>query len=133
YVRRLGVQSDEAAALWGGVLISVAPLLAGLLAPVWGRLGDRYGQKSMAVRVLGSYVGILAPSGFVTRVWQLPPLRTPVGPWGGSSRCAPRSACSAAWAPSAWPWSRRSPLASTPDARWAASSRRRSSPPRSAP
>jgi MFS family permease len=41
YVRQLGVTSDEAAATWAGVLIGIAPLLAGLLAPVWGRLGDR--------------------------------------------------------------------------------------------
>ncbi len=83
YVRQLGVASDEAAALWAGVLIGIAPLLAGLLAPVWGRLGDRYGQKPMAVRVLGSYVVLLALSGFVTNVWQLFTLRTAVGLFGG--------------------------------------------------
>ena len=83
YVRQLGVKSDEAAALWAGVLIGIAPLLAGLLAPVWGRLGDRYGQKPMAVRVLGSYVVLLALSGFVTDVWQLFALRTAVGLFGG--------------------------------------------------
>jgi DHA1 family multidrug resistance protein-like MFS transporter len=83
YVRELGVKSDEAAALWAGVLIGIAPLLAGLLAPVWGRLGDRYGQKPMAVRVLGSYVVLLALSGFVTDVWQLFALRTAVGLFGG--------------------------------------------------
>ena len=51
YVRELGVPDEERAALWAGVLIGVAPLLAGLLAPVWGRLADRYGQKGIAVRV----------------------------------------------------------------------------------
>jgi len=66
YVRQLGVTSDEAAATWAGVLIGIAPLLAGLLAPVWGRLGDRYGQKPMAVRALVSYVILLALSGAVT-------------------------------------------------------------------
>ena len=45
YVRELGVASPSAAALWAGVLIGVAPLLAGLLAPVWGRLADRHGHK----------------------------------------------------------------------------------------
>ena len=83
YVRQLGVKSDEAAALWAGVLIGIAPLLAGLLAPVWGRLGDRYGQKRMAVRVLVSYVVLLALSGAVTDVWQLFALRTAVGLFGG--------------------------------------------------
>ena len=59
YVRQLGVADDERSALWAGVLIGVAPLLAGLLAPVWGRLADRYGQKRMAVRALVSYVVLL--------------------------------------------------------------------------
>jgi len=83
YVRQLGVSSDEAAATWAGVLIGIAPLLAGLLAPVWGRLGDRYGQKPMAVRALVSYVILLALSGAVTTVWQLFALRTAVGLFGG--------------------------------------------------
>jgi MFS family permease len=83
YVRQLGVSSDEAAATWAGVLIGIAPLLAGLLAPVWGRLGDRYGQKPMAVRALVSYVILLALSGAVTTVWQLLALRTAVGLFGG--------------------------------------------------
>jgi MFS family permease len=83
YVRDLGVRSDEAAATWAGVLIGIAPLLAGLLAPVWGRLGDEYGQKPMAVRALVSYVILLALSGAVTSVWQLFALRTAVGLFGG--------------------------------------------------
>ncbi|HYU42478.1 MAG TPA: MFS transporter [Vicinamibacteria bacterium] len=83
YVRQLGVSSDEAAATWAGVLIGIAPLLAGLLAPVWGRLGDRYGQKPMAVRALVSYVILLALSGAVTTVWELLALRTAVGLFGG--------------------------------------------------
>ena len=43
FVRELGVEEPERAALWAGVLIGVAPLFAGLLAPVWGRLADRHG------------------------------------------------------------------------------------------
>jgi MFS family permease len=83
YVRELGVTDDAAAATWAGVLIGIAPLLAGLLAPVWGRLGDRYGLKPMAVRALVSYVVLLALSGAVTTVWQLLALRTAVGLFGG--------------------------------------------------
>jgi DHA1 family multidrug resistance protein-like MFS transporter len=83
YVRQLGVDTDEAAVLWAGILIGVAPLLAGLLAPVWGRLADRYGHKPMAVRALVSYVVLLALSGAVTNVWQLFALRTSIGLFGG--------------------------------------------------
>ena len=83
YVKELGVADDEHAALWAGVLIAVAPLLAGLLAPVWGRLADRYGQKPMAVRALASYVVLLGLSALVQDVWQLFALRSGIGLFGG--------------------------------------------------
>jgi DHA1 family multidrug resistance protein-like MFS transporter len=83
YVRQLGVKGDHAVALWAGILIGVAPLLAGVLAPVWGRLGDRYGQKRMAVRALLSYVVLLVLTAAVTSVGQLLALRIGVGLFGG--------------------------------------------------
>ena len=83
YVRELGVRDEEDVARWAGVLIGVAPLLAGLLAPVWGRLADRYGQKKMAVRALVSYVALLALSAAVTSVGQLFVLRAGIGLFGG--------------------------------------------------
>ena len=48
YVRELGVEPPERAALWAGVLIGVSPLLAGPLAPAWGPLADRHGHKVVA-------------------------------------------------------------------------------------
>jgi DHA1 family multidrug resistance protein-like MFS transporter len=83
YVRQLGVRDERSVALWAGVLIGVAPLLAGLLAPVWGRLADRYGQKPMAARALASYVVLLLLSAVVTSVPQLLALRIGVGLFGG--------------------------------------------------
>jgi DHA1 family multidrug resistance protein-like MFS transporter len=83
YVKELGIGDDEHAALWAGVLIAVAPLLAGLLAPVWGRLADRHGQKPMAVRALASYVVLLGLSAMAQDVWQLLALRCGVGLFGG--------------------------------------------------
>jgi DHA1 family multidrug resistance protein-like MFS transporter len=83
YVRELGVTDPEAVALWAGVLIGVAPLLAGLMAPVWGRLADRYGQKRMALRALVAYVVLLLLSALVTDVTQLLVLRLGVGFFGG--------------------------------------------------
>jgi DHA1 family multidrug resistance protein-like MFS transporter len=83
YVKELGVADDERAALWAGVLIGVAPLLAGLLAPFWGRLADRHGHKPMALRALGAYVVLLALSAGVTSVWQLFVLRAGIGLFGG--------------------------------------------------
>jgi DHA1 family multidrug resistance protein-like MFS transporter len=83
YVRELGVRDPDDVALWAGVLIGVAPLLAGLMAPVWGRLADRYGQKKMALRALVSYVVLLVLSALVTDVVQLLVLRLGVGFFGG--------------------------------------------------
>jgi DHA1 family multidrug resistance protein-like MFS transporter len=82
-VRELGVAEPESAALWAGVLIGVAPLLAGLLAPVWGRLADRHGQKGIAVKALVAYIVLLALSAAVTSVWQLLAVRIGVGLFGG--------------------------------------------------
>lgn len=83
FVRELGVEQEERAALWAGVLIGVSPLLAGLLAPVWGRLADRHGHKGIAVKALVSYVVILVLCAFVTRVEQLLALRVGIGLFGG--------------------------------------------------
>jgi MFS family permease len=83
YVRELGVDDDERAVLWAGVLIGVAPLLAGLLAPFWGRLADRHGHKPMALRALAAYVVLLTLSAGVTGVWQLFALRAGIGLFGG--------------------------------------------------
>jgi DHA1 family multidrug resistance protein-like MFS transporter len=83
FVRDLGVEDAEKAALWAGVLIGISPLLAGLLAPVWGRLADRYGQKRMALRAVGSYVLLLALSAGVEDVWQLLACRIGIGLFGG--------------------------------------------------
>ena len=83
FVRELGIAEPENAALWAGVLIGVAPLLAGLLAPAWGRLADRYGQKGVAAKALVAYVVLLALCAVVTRVEQLLALRIGVGLFGG--------------------------------------------------
>lgn len=83
FVKQLGIVDEEAGASWAGVLIGVAPLLAGLLAPVWGRLADRHGQKRMALRALVSYVVLLALSAAVRDVWELLACRVGIGLFGG--------------------------------------------------
>jgi MFS family permease len=82
YVRELGVAKADVA-LWAGVLIGIAQLLAGLLAPVWGRLADQFGHKHIAIKALVAYVVLLVLSSLVTSVWQLLVLRIGVGLFGG--------------------------------------------------
>ncbi len=83
YVRELGVVGDERVALWSGFLIGIGPLLAGLLAPAWGRLADRHGQKTMALVALGAYVLLLALSAVVRDVYELLATRVALGLFGG--------------------------------------------------
>jgi DHA1 family multidrug resistance protein-like MFS transporter len=83
FVRELGVSEPERAALWAGVLIGVAPLVAGLLAPVWGNLADRFGHKPVVLSALVAYVLILVLSAAVVRVEQLLALRIGTGLFGG--------------------------------------------------
>ena len=83
YVRELGVADDAAAALWAGVLIGTAPLVAGLMAPVWGRLADRHGQKPIALLALGAYVVFLGLSALARTPVELLGLRIGIGLFGG--------------------------------------------------
>ncbi len=83
FVHELGIADEGRAALWAGVLIGVAPLAAGLLAPVWGRLADRYGYRPMALRALFMYVVLLSLSARVQNVEQLLVLRFGIGLFGG--------------------------------------------------
>ena len=50
YVQELGVAGTGAIALWSGLILSASPLMAALLVPVWGRIGDQYGMKLIATR-----------------------------------------------------------------------------------
>jgi len=83
FVRQLGVEPAQRVAAWSGLLLGITPLLAGLMAPVWGRLADRYGQKPMAVRALVAYVVALLLTAAVRDVWQLLALRVAIGLFGG--------------------------------------------------
>jgi DHA1 family multidrug resistance protein-like MFS transporter len=71
YVRELGVTDPAAIALWSGVLAAVTPTVSGLLAPLFGRLADRFGRKMMLIRSLAGFTVIIAAMGLVTSVQQL--------------------------------------------------------------
>ncbi len=52
FIRDLGAKTLEETAYWSG-LVFAAPFLASFfLSPVWGNLGDKYGQKLMTVRAV---------------------------------------------------------------------------------
>jgi MFS family permease len=83
YVAQLGVKSQAAIVQWSGVAYGATFFSAALVAPLWGRLADRYGRKLMLVRAsLGMAVAISA-MGMAGNVWQLVGLRLFTGLAGG--------------------------------------------------
>ena len=71
YVWELGVTDPGRIALWSGVLAAVTPAVSGFLAPLFGRLADRFGRKLMLIRSLVGFTVIIAAMGLVTSVEQL--------------------------------------------------------------
>ena len=70
YVRDLGVAPQDAA-FWSG-LINAAPFItSSILTPVWGAMGDRYGQKTMVIRAVIGLGVTVALMGFAPNVWVL--------------------------------------------------------------
>ncbi len=83
YVHELGVLDARRIALWSGVLAAVTPAISGLLAPIFGRLADRYGRKLMLIRSLAGFTVIIAAMGVVTSVEQLLAARVLQGLFAG--------------------------------------------------
>src|SRR3954467_1514387 len=71
FIGQLGVTDVGAVAMWTGPSLSITPGLTALLAPAWGRLGDRFGRKIMVERSLVSFVVLFAAMAFVRRPWQV--------------------------------------------------------------
>jgi MFS family permease len=83
YVEQLGVQGQASIAEWSGACFAASFFTAGLVAPLWGRLADRYGRKLMLIRAsLGMAIG-MSLTGMVGDVWQFFVLRLLLGLLGG--------------------------------------------------
>jgi DHA1 family multidrug resistance protein-like MFS transporter len=83
FIGQLGVSDVGEIAMWTGLSLGVTPGLTALLAPAWGRLGDRFGRKIMVERSLVSFVVLFAAMAFVTSVWQVLALRVIQGLFAG--------------------------------------------------
>src|SRR5204863_9230688 len=83
YIGQLGVDDIAKVAMWTGVSLAVTPGLTALLAPAWGRLGDRFGRKIMVERSLVSFVVIMAAMAYVTAAWHVLALRAVQGLFAG--------------------------------------------------
>lgn len=74
FVRDLGVPANDAA-LWSGIITAAPFVFSSLLTPVWGALGDRYGQKAMVMRAILGLGIAMTLMGFAPNIWWLLGLR----------------------------------------------------------
>jgi DHA1 family multidrug resistance protein-like MFS transporter len=75
YMRELGLTETGEIALWTGVTLGVTPAVTAFCAPLWGRVGDRFGNKLLVQRSLASCVVVMALMAFASRPWHLFALR----------------------------------------------------------
>jgi MFS family permease len=83
YVAELGVTDRADIAQWSGIAYGATFFAAALVAPLWGRLADRYGRKLMLVRASLGMAVAMSLIGMVGSVWQLTAVRLFAGLAGG--------------------------------------------------
>jgi MFS transporter, DHA1 family, multidrug resistance protein len=83
FIGQLGESDVGRIALWTGASLGVTPGLTALLAPAWGRLGDRHGRKIMVERSMVSFVVLMAAMAYVTRPWHVLAVRAVQGVFAG--------------------------------------------------
>jgi len=83
FIAQLGVTDVGSIAIWTGVSLGITPALTAMLAPAWGRLGDRYGRKIMVERSMISFVVLMTAMAFVTRAWHVLAIRIVQGIFAG--------------------------------------------------
>ncbi len=85
YVEHLGVRDHAAIVQWSGACFGATFFSAGLVAPLWGHLADRYGRKLMLIRASLGMAVAMSLMGLVGSVGQLFVLRLAIGLLGGYS------------------------------------------------
>jgi DHA1 family multidrug resistance protein-like MFS transporter len=83
YIRDLGATDVADIAVWTGLTLGATPAITAISAPLWGRVGDRYGSKVLVLRSLAAFVLTKAAMAFVTAPWQLFALRALLGVFAG--------------------------------------------------
>jgi DHA1 family multidrug resistance protein-like MFS transporter len=83
YFEQLGITDVGEIALWSGLSLGATPAVTALMAPLWGRLSDRYGRKIMVQRSVLSFVVVMAAMAFVTEPWHVFALRVFQGLFAG--------------------------------------------------
>jgi DHA1 family multidrug resistance protein-like MFS transporter len=83
YIAELGVTDVGQVAMWTGLTLGLTPAVTAVSAPLWGRVGDRFGTKVLVVRSLAAFVVTMGAMAFVTLPWHLVALRALLGIFAG--------------------------------------------------
>jgi DHA1 family multidrug resistance protein-like MFS transporter len=83
YIAELGTTDVGEIALWTGLTLGATPTVTAISAPLWGRVGDKYGSKVLVIRSLTAFVLTKVGMAFVTAPWQLFALRALLGVFAG--------------------------------------------------
>ncbi|TAL52301.1 MFS transporter [Pandoraea sp.] len=83
YIEQLGVHGHAAIVQWSGIVYGATFLAGALVAPLWGRLADRFGCKPNLIRASIGMMLTMALIGLAQNVWQLAGIRLLVGLAGG--------------------------------------------------
>ena len=83
FVLELGVRDPVQAKFWSSMVFAGPYFLSIFAVPIWGMLGDRYGQKKMVVRAIFGLALAVFLMGFSTNVQQLFALRVLQGATSG--------------------------------------------------
>jgi MFS family permease len=83
YVEQVGVTGHAAIVQWSGVAYGAAFFTAALTAPLWGRLGDRYGRKLMLIRASLGMAVAMSLTGMAQNIEELVAVRLLTGLLGG--------------------------------------------------
>ncbi|MDO8679804.1 MAG: MFS transporter [Acidobacteriota bacterium] len=83
YIAELGTTDFGEIAMWSGLTLAATPAVTAISAPLWGRVGDRYGSKVLVIRSIAAFILTKAAMAFVTAPWQLLALRALLGVFAG--------------------------------------------------
>src|SRR5688500_9194709 len=83
YIAELGTTDIGEIAMWTGLTLGATPTVTAISAPLWGRVGDKYGSKILVIRSLIAFILTKAAMAFVTAPWQLFALRALLGVFAG--------------------------------------------------
>ncbi|MCC6163695.1 MAG: MFS transporter [Acidobacteria bacterium] len=96
YFEQLGMRDPAEIALWSGLSLGVTPGMTALLAPLWGRVADRLGNKFLVLRSLVCFVITMVLMGLATQPWHIFGLRVLQGFFAGYGALAVAMAAQAA-------------------------------------